>query len=932
MQQNPNISGKLNRHAAKAIQALTLFAAILVANAIDAAPKAAKAAAVANAGATGTIRGKVLDSANGEPMIGVTAVIKDLGIYGITDIDGNYTITNVPVGTQTVTYQITGYQSASTQVPVAQGKPARANVTMNYKVSGEVVVTAKRLDNTSAALLSKRKKAAASQDAIAAEQITRSPDQDAGDAARRVTGVTIVDGKYIYVRGLGERYSSVQFNGSLLPSPEPEKRVIPLDVFPVALLDNIVISKTYTANMSGDFSGGLVDINPVDFPDKMEAKVLLSTGYNTLTTFKPFNTYQGGKLDFLGVDDGTRALPSAIPSTNLNSASSANKIAAGQAFNRIYNAQSTTGAMPSYFNMSFGNTYKLNERGDSLGVIASAMFREQSQNLNETQALYDTSGNAVRDYKVERSQYQTSKAGLLSLTGVIDKNHKIRGTTMYTQASTDEVISTKGSNILTLGYIKDLRLQYIETSLLFNQASGEHRFSSLGDIAFNWKAAYSVAKRYEPDTRTWYQESATPDSFTINQFNAQNSLRFNSQNTDNVTDLRPELVIPFNQWSGLKSKMTVGGAFIFRDRNSKNRRFAYRGVTDNSGAGLSDIITQASIANGTYTLTEDTTATDTYAAAYDNYAGFGEIDMPIISSLRMVAGARYETFKQVVSTYDFFNPATKTIGIIQTSNLLPTGTLILKLTDDMNLRGAYSKTVSRPDFREMSEFYFERISGAGYEKGNKNLKQTEIENYDLRWEWFPSPMEVIAVSGFYKEMKLPIETILQPGTDYVRTFRNADKASNYGVELETRKNLGFISKWIDEFSINANFAYIKSNISISDPFYTNKDRALQGQSPYVINTGLNYDREKLGTQVSVLFYYFGDRITEVGISGLEDTKEKANGRLDTALKQKIGSYGNLKFTAGNILNPVIYARQGDKVVRSYQLGVNFMIAYSYTWN
>jgi len=919
----------LKRKLYKKIIKLTINIAIMAA---ITGPAGSATKAVAVSGATGTIRGKVIDSASGEPMIGVTAVVKDYNLFAVTDIDGSYAIQYVPAGAQTVVYQIQGYQTVATGVTVAAGKYAHANITMNYQVAKEVVVTAKRLDNTSAALLSQRKKAAASQDAIAAEQITKTPDQDAGDAARRVTGITIVDGKYIYVRGLGERYSSVQFNGSLLPSPEPEKRVIPLDVFPVALLDNIIISKTFTANMPGDFSGGLVDINPVDFPEKMEAKVLLSTGMNSLTTFKPFNTYQGGKLDFLGIDDGTRALPSAIPNSNLNGIGAADKIAAGQAFNKIYNSQSTSGALPSYFSFSFGNSYTLNERGDLLGVIASGMFREQSQNLNETQALYDTSNVAVRDYKVERSQYRTSKAGLLSFTGVFDKTNKIRATTMYTQSSTDEVIATKGSNILSLGYIKDLRLQYIENSLWFNQASGEHRFVGLGDIAFNWKAAYSIAKRYEPDTRTWYQESSTPDSFTINQFNAQNSLRFNSQNTDNVTDLRPELVLPFSQWAGLKSKLSIGGAFIFRDRSSKNRRFAYRGVTDNSGLSLSDILTPTSIANGTYTLTEDTTATDTYMAAYDNYSGFGEVDMPLVSRLRLIAGARYETFKQTVATFDFFNPTNKAVGIIQTSNFLPSGTLVLKVTDEMNLRSAYSKTVSRPDFREMSEFYFERISGAGYEKGNKNLKQTEIDNYDLRWEWFPSPTEVIAVSGFYKEMKLPIETILQPGTDYVRTFRNADKAQNYGIELETRKNLGFISKIIDEFSINANFALIQSNIAISDPFYTNRQRPLQGQSPYVINTGLNYDREKWGTQVSVLFYYFGDRITEVGISGLDDTKEKANGRLDGVWKQKIGSYGDLKFTASNILNPTIYAKQRENIMRSYQLGVNFMVAYTYTWS
>lgn len=945
MQQNPNISGKLNRHAAKAIQGLTLLAAVLAINAIDAAPKAAKAAAVANTGATGTIRGKVLDSANGEPMIGVTAVIKDLGLYGITDIDGNYTITNVPVGSQTITYQITGYQSASTQVQVTQGKPAIAKITMNYKVSGEVVVTAKRMDNTAAALLTKRKKAAAAQDAISAEQISKSPDSDAGEAAKRVTGITVVDGKYVYVRGLGERYSSVQFNGSTIPSPNPDKRVIPLDIFPAALLDNLVVTKTYTVDLPGEFSGGLVQINPKDYPEERELKISISSGFNTVTTGKTFYGSQGGKTDFWGIDDGTRALPSAIGDSNKkialantafnpNGYSAAEMESLGESFKRTWDINKSQGIIPGGVQASFGNSYKIGET-TTLGLIAAGLARETSETIaDKAYKTYFSPGSPKLDYKQNISTYSTTKGGLLGLSLGFAKYHKVRVNSFYSNNTEDTVQETNGNHPDYATPIRDVRIKYNNYGLWFTQLNGEHVLPWLLDAKFTWKSSYARATFSQPDFRS-YTQLTNPGAENSLLIREDSPSRVFTNHLDETVDFQPEISFPFSQWSGLKSTFSVGGFLSYRDRGSKTRRFIYT----NNGApasylngNINDVMspdrTNQAIGTG-FAFSEITGPNDSYRGEQIINAGYGQLDMPLITNLRMIAGARYEASQITVTTYDVFSTTSTPVkAILRNENAIPGVNLIYSITSDINLRTAFSQTVSRPDFRELTPYLFRDAAGVDVTKGNINLKQANISNYDLRLEWFPGVGEVLALSGFYKDLTNPVEITELASSDVIISYANVPKASLMGAEFEIHKNLGFISQWINEFSLFTNYSAIKSEVSLPDGgFYTNKNRPLQGQSPYVLNAGMNYDRNAWGLSVTLLYNIYGPRIIRVGAGGLDDTYEQPVGRFDAVVKKTFGAYGALKASAANILNAEYRATQGTDLRYSYYRGTTFGLSY-----
>jgi TonB-dependent receptor len=887
--------------------------------------------------ATGSVRGKVIDSANGEPMIGVTAVIKGLGVYGVTDIDGSYVIPNVPAGKHTVVYQIMGYQTSSTSVNVGGGGAVRANITMNYKVSTEVVVTAKRIDNTSAALLSKRKKAAAAQDAISAEQISKSPDSDAGEAAKRVTGITVVDGKYVYVRGLGERYSSVQYNGSTIPSPNPDKRVIPLDIFPAALLDNLVVTKTYTVDLPAEFSGGLVQINPKDYPEEKEVRVSIGTGFNSVTTGKTFYGSQGGATDFWGFDDGTRALPSgfsdgrkislANTAFNPNGYSATEIESLGESFKRTWDINKTKGIMPANLQASFGNTYHFSEKV-SMGLVAAGLARESSETIaDKTYKTYFSPGSPRFDYKQNISTYATTKGGLLGLAFALGKHDKIRLNSFYSSNTEDTVQETNGKHPDYSTDIHDVRIKYNVYGLWFTQLNGEHLLPWLLDSKFTWKSSYSRATFEQPDYRSYTQLTTASGGYSLIMREDSPSRVFTSH-LDQTVDVQPELAIPFSQWNGLKSTIALGGYFSYRDRGSKTRRFNY---TSNSApasffdGNMNDVMIPEHIAQASGTgfgFQEITGPNDSYRGEQQITAGYSQLDLPLIPSLR------FERSRIIVTTYDIYAQGNPTKAVLTNNNVVPGVNLIYSITPDINLRTAYSLTVSRPDFRELTPFLFLGAAGTDVVKGNSELKQAQIGNYDLRLEWFPGVGEVIAASAFFKDLQNPVEVTELASSDVIVSYRNVPKAYLIGGELEIHKNLGFISKAIDELSIFGNYSYIKSEVSLpTGGYYTNSIRPLQGQSPYIFNVGASYDRVPWQFNLTLLYNIYGRRIVRVGAGGLEDTYEEPVGKFDAVVKKGFGKWGSLKATAANILNARYYATQGSDIRFSYYRGVTYSLSY-----
>lgn len=899
-------------------------------------PIPAAAAVAPGAGQTGTVRGKVLDSANGEPMIGVTAVIKDLNLFGVTDIDGAYVIQNVPVGPQTVTYQITGYQQSATQVNVTTGKPAVANVTLNYKVSTEVVVTAKRIDNTSAALLSKRKKAAAAQDAISAEQISKSPDSDAGDAAKRVTGVSIVGNGNIFIRGMPDRYSVVQVNSAFVPSPVPTRRVVPLDTFPVSLLDNMTITKSYLSHLPGDFGAGAIDIRTKDFPDQREAKVGIGIGMNTITTGQTFGTYKGGGLDFMGYDDGTRALPASVEGKKLVPAglgegfTNAQRIEFAQKFQNVFSRKDIQGLPAGKIEASFGNTYELTNNR-RLGFLVAGFFQQSSQTEKGNFKRYLADKSLAANYTYEDFSYNTQKSAQLSTTYQPSKGSKIKLNSFYTQKSADVTRQNKGQYDFSSSGTKTV-LAFSESSLIFNQLAGEHRLDTL-ESELNWFAAASIAARNQPDTRaTRYTNTGLFEQ-------TRNMTRYFNNHNENVFQGGVSLAVPFNQWDGLKSKFTIGVDTSYRKRETTSRRFTHDLTLVNGLSRSAEEIfatTQPIISEVTGTSASE--GFDAYDANLLIGAGYSQIDLPIFNKLRFIPGVRAETWEQKANSFNVFDKSQSVASSIKQIDYMPNANLVYTPIDDINVRFGGSQTINRPDFIEASNFRtFDDLVTGAILKGNPNLKSATIRSADFRVEWFPGVGEIIAISAFYKEILNPIEaTVGALADDLQFTYANQTKAQLIGGEFEINKNLRFITDYLDEFAILFNATYIDSKVDLNPALgsaETNRNRPLQGQSPWLLNAGLYYDRDKWGTSVAVLYNIFGRRIGTVGVNGLANTYEETFGTLDSILRQKIGEKMDLKLSVQNILNPLIEVSQGtgsDKLpISDYRRGINIGLSMTY---
>jgi hypothetical protein len=786
----------------------------------------------------------------------------------------------------------------------------------------------------------------------AAEEISKSPDSNAADAAKRITGITIVDNKYIYVRGLGERYSSVMLGNSTIPSPDPDKRVIPLDIFPVGLLDNIVIMKAYSPDMPGEFAGGIVQINPKDYPEEQIIKISIGTGYKIGTSFNDFYSYDGGKFDWFGVDDGTRAIPE-----SLNDYIPSGDGSIKDDFKNELTPDEKTAYLPAKLSFEYGNSWKVGKTG-KFGMILSGLFSEKYNNVDKTYTKYSQSGDSYTpsiDFSTKESSYSTSKGALLSL-GYTQASNKLRWTSFYTHNSKDCVSVTEGLNNDS-DYYDELRylLQYVETSLLFTQLNGEHALKSLGNSVIDWTAVYSMSTRNEPDQRTsrYRRSYGTDDPYVMADLESMLTRTWSSHQ-DHLVNVAPSISIPFKQWNGLQSKVSFGAASNYRMRDSETRRFKF----DTSDTDLSYPIEDYFASSSSIVTNEVTREDDEYNGELLIVAGYGLVDMPLYNKIRLHSGIRYEYSDMDIT---LFNPyySTKTelpYEALKPHNVMPTMNLTWSPEKNTNVRLSCSKTVIRPDFRETTPFRYENITENQEWRGNAGLGEIDIVNTDLRWEWFPSASEIIAVSVFYKYLKDPIETVQMFGAGKsIYSSYNADHAHNTGVEIELKKNFAFVTKHLEGLVCSLNLAYIYSQVTSPETVriydssgydeYTVSEtkRQMNGQAPYVINTGLSYKSKTIGFTGSVLYNITGPTIKASGSNysstlAYGNVVENPASRLDVVIKQSLWKGAEIKLTAKNLLNPTIKETQEyinpstgtseEKTIKTRKEGISFGFSYT----
>ena len=958
----------------------TLFAAFLIISGIF---------STASAQATGRLVGKVVDADFGEGMPGVNIVLEGTSIGAATDLTGDYRIEGIPVGTYTVVATFIGYSRLriqDVQITADQTEKVDFTMTMEVLAGEEVVVTAKAVKNTEAALLKDRQKAAAVSDAISAEAISQAGASDAAEAMKQVTGASVVDGKYVYIRGLGDRYTSTQLNGAEIPSADPYRRAGSVDIIPANLIDNIVTVKSFTPDRPGDFSGGTVDIKTRDFPDELNVKFSVSGGYNTQTTFNSDGPigYEGGSKDWLGYDDGTRGIPGLVdnglasnyfptppPSFNPESTESLDDLQTySQAFNPLMTPSSITPSLNQSYSLSIGNEINLANR--PFGYLASLTYSNSYNSyddgiynawrLGSSEASELTPIFRMGDVKsthdvlwggLVKSSYKINPFNIISLNYIYNTNGQSIARTLQGQYDYDKLDAEDDLFISS-------NLGYSERQLSSFQLSGDHQFTSLAGLKMDWNASTSGTSQDEPDLRYFSRFAMVEDGEIVRHGTFSNiaPTRYYRSLDENKNEAGINFTLPFRQWSSKASNFKFGGLYSKKERDFFENRFVY-----NEGSGASSFrgdaerffshdnvgwdMTSQTINGTTYhgyklklTLSPADMGVNDYTADQEILAYYAMFELPLSTKLRFIGGARYETTAINMVSLD----TTKADGKIDTRDWLPSFNLIYGINPDMNVRASVTRTLARPNFRELAPYASYDFSAGFTHIGNPLLERTLIDNYDVRWEWFSRPGEIYGLSFFYKNFQNPIErAFIVTASNREITWENVDKATAFGMEIELRKKLDVISSILSNFSFGSNFSLVQSRIDITEEQLElmrqnnpeiKSTRPLEGQSPFLLNLNMSYDNFETGLSAHVYYNVFGERLSEWNKTGEPFVYEQPAHTLNASVNYKLGNNIKLKISGSNLLNTKhkktqIY--QGTEYIfTQYTQGRTFSLGLDYT--
>ena len=790
-----------------------------------------------------------------------------------------------------------------------------------------------------------RRSTAAVTEALSAEQIARTGDSDAASTLKRVTGLSVVDGKYVFVRGLGDRYSSVLLNGAQIPSPDPTRRVIPLDLFPTELLEGVVIQKSYSAELPGEFGGGTVQLRTRGVPAGFVAKLGLGLGYDDASSADGLG-YAGGNRDWTGFDDGARALPDALASaiadgTILRPASPTNPggftptqlegfgeslAAQGYAIeSRSLKPNASVGG-------AIGNSFALGEV--PIGVLAAVRYANTSDHVDEQRNSYAVLGDGslvqASGLEVARSSEDVELSAFLSLGADLGDNHRLKQTAMLLRATADEARIAEGYTEDPADVSRFHSLEWIENELVAAQFAGEHRFPAAHDLSLNWQYTLAQATRESPNTRSYrYDRDNGSGEFRFSRRSDSNSTVF-SDLADDSRDLGFAFKLPLMLNDETYLDLSAGAALTRRERESEIRRFEFGAVGPLAndpvviaGTTPDQVFTPETIGSTGFELREITRGTDNYDAAQDLDAWFLAADLNLRSAYRFTLGLRHEGNDQEVSTFALGAPTTApVVSRISTSDLLSSAAFTWLYSDAAQWRLSYAETLSRPDFRELSPAPYTDPLLDLETIGNPDLKPTAIQHLDLRWEHYFSYSESFSAALFFKRFDDPIEKIQVPGTGSLLSLANAASANNRGIELDWLRGLEFLGDRWSHFYTAANYAWIDSEIDLGgvNAIQTNDQRPMQGQSPYVANLQLGYRKPDNALEATLLYNVFGKRIAQVGVFGAPDIYEQDFHSLDFTLRTQFDPEWTLKLRLRNLLDPKVEFTQGDAITREFRRG------------
>jgi hypothetical protein len=906
----------------------------------DAAAASAQATQ-AEAGPPGTFAGRVLNSEDGTPVANARVFVAGTPLDIVTDGDGRFSAPIAP-GNYSISV-IAPEFSSQTLDGVAITSEQITEKAIELTPSGvelpEFVVLEPFVEGSLAAFVEEKRTSSAVADILGAEQISRAGDSDAAGALKRVTGLTLVDGKFVYVRGLGERYSSVLLNGAQIPSPDPTRRVVPLDLFPTDVLSGILVQKTYSADMPGEFGGGTIQMRTRGVPESFLLRFQGTLGYADGTTGKEGLRSRGGGRDWLGRDDGFRAAPPGAflrPLPPSNSAETraigASLVSRGLGIGRKEIGPNTGVAF------SVGDDYRFGDDAFSVGFIASGRYSQDWDQREEQRAEFAILGDGTQvptqRYLRENTERNIDSGLFLSVGSEIGEHHRLTASAMLFRQTQGEDRIDEG--LRSSGNVEQaFSIEWIENQLLTRQLGGEHSLPALGGLKLDWQYTSSRANREVPMARSYLFSERDPGEFTYtNSFPPQ--IRYETL-VDDVDESQLALSYPFEFGDARSLTVSAGGSALDRQRASDIFRFSFRNNQRPplEPTPIDEIFTPEAILSGEIDLIATGRATDFYTARQSLDAWFLRTDLKW-DEWRVDVGLRREANDQRVITQDPFQAGAEPIvASIDQADQLPAGTLTWSYSEQAQFRLAYSKTVSRPDFRELSSAPFTDPQLDITVIGNPELVQADIASADLRWEYYFNDLESFSVALFRKEFERPIELVRTPASDDLLELRNAETAQNQGIEFDLYRSFAFVENldwlpngiddwlpWSDLY-LGANYAWIDSEVDLgaNAGIQTSAQRPLQGQSPYVANLSVSYLPADGKTEATLLYNVAGERISKVGESGAPDEYEQPFNQLDFTVSRSLRWDGwKLKLRLRNLLDPEVEFLQGDEVSRSYRKG------------
>lgn len=881
----------------------------------------------------------IVNDDTGSALPGVTVTAGEL--IAVTEMDGRFRIEGLAPGRYSIQAVLDGFQPVSRDVTLVTGQTLELALKLVPALSESIEVVATAIQTGEVAILESRRQAPVVSDSISAEEIRKTPDSTAAGVVERLTGVTLLGDKYVFVRGLGERYSGTTINGSALPTTETEKRVVPLDLFPARLLESVNVVKTYTPDKPGDFGSGLVEMTTTEFPDAAALKVTIGSAWISGATDNEFRRYAGG-LGRLG--NGGQPMPDGIPSDVLrrrtaldpNGFTAAELQELGRSLAGDWNGSANSTASPNTdFALTYGNTF------GRLGVVLSAVSNHGYDSIDERQSFFGVDAGELvpyNDYDL-RTDRETATNGFVgNLSYRLADDHRIFLNSVLTRDASGETRFQEGLQSGTGGNIRDYRVRYQREEIFSSRLRGEHNLGGPGVASLvEWNVARSTATNDSDIRENVYRES-DPGVYQLETGYADSGkIEFHALD-DQITQGGLAYTVFFAGGEGRWSGSVKGGVDVLdraRDFGARRLRFVAGGGLNVDLTGMPDeIYTTANIAPSLFEIREFTGVNDAYDASHTIGATYLMSDTTF-GRWRVIGGARYERSEQSVTTFNPFAVEDAVESVNEGSDVLPSLNVVYQLAPRTNLRFGYGRSLNRPEFRELSPFTFTEVAGGRSVSGNPNLEQATLDGYDVRWETFPRSGEVLAVSAFYKNITKPIERIIQPTTDLRQSFVNAESARLWGLELEARRDLETLLPALRYWSVNLNYAWIQSDVTVGEHQFsvvTNLERPLEGQSDQVANLALQFYQPRWGTMFRILGGYSGERLTEVGAFGLPDIYEASYTSLDAVVSQSLAFARGLelKLAASNLLDERREFVQGGLIQRSYDPGRKVSLSLSYT--